>query len=350
MDIQRDSVVVRRISWGSVIAGVVTAIALSLLFTTLGTSLGLSMLQPKADDVVNGADKAVLAWSVISVVISLACGGFIAGRLAGTDGTVHGFLSWATSLIVASVLGFMAVGGALNMAGSAVGSVASATGSAVSGIGSVAANAAGGTAGGTADMAKNLSDRLGFDTRLTAENADDNITEALRKSGIRELQPDYLQSQLQAAGNDVASAVKDLAVSPDSSDAIFDKLGQKLKARIDTVSQSINRDDVKTALAQNTSMTPEEADKAVDNFIKTRDTTVTQAKQRLDELQGRLNEAKVQYAELKKEAIEKADQAASAGARLALWSFIALLIGAVVSAFAGLWGVNTHPEYRRIRA
>lgn len=346
MDIQRDSVVVRRISWGSVIAGVVTAIALSLLFTTLGTSLGLSMLQPKADDVVNGADKAVLAWSVISVVISLACGGFIAGRLAGTDGTVHGFLSWATSLIVASVLGFMAVGGALNMAGSAVGSVASATGSAVSGIGSVAAKAA----GGTADMAKNLSDRLGFDTRLTAENADDNITEALRKSGVPELQPDYLQSQLQAAGNDVASAVKDLAVSPDSSDAIFDKLGQKLKARIDTVSQSINRDDVKTALAQNTSMTPEEADKAVDNFIKTRDTTVTQAKQRLDELQGRLNEAKVQYAELKKEAIEKADQAASAGARLALWSFIALLIGAVVSAFAGLWGVNTHPEYRRIRA
>lgn len=346
MDIQRDSVVVRRISWGSVIAGVVTAIALSLLFTTLGTSLGLSMLQPKADDVVNGADKAVLAWSVISVVISLACGGFIAGRLAGTDGTVHGFLSWATSLIVASVLGFMAVGGALNMAGSAVGSVASATGSAVSGIGSVAAKAA----GGTADMAKNLSDRLGFDTRLTAENADDNITEALRKSGVPELQPDYLQSQLQAAGNDVASAVKDLAVSPDSSDAIFDKLGQKLKARIDTVSQSINRDDVKTALAQNTSMTPEEADKAVDNFIKTRDTTVSQAKQRLDELQGRLNEAKVQYAELKKEAIEKADQAASAGARLALWSFIALLIGAVVSAFAGLWGVNTHPEYRRIRA
>ncbi|KQN55414.1 CAP-Gly protein (plasmid) [Erwinia sp. E602] len=346
MDIQRDSVVVRRISWGSVIAGVVTAIALSLLFTTLGTSLGLSMLQPKADDVVNGADKAVLAWSVISVVISLACGGFIAGRLAGTDGTVHGFLSWATSLIVASVLGFMAVGGALNMAGSAVGSVASATGSAVSGIGSVAAKAA----GGTADMAKNLSDRLGFDTKLTAANADDNITEALRKSGVPELQPDYLQSQLQAAGNDVASAVKDLAVSPDSSDAIFDKLGQKLKARVDTVSQSVSRDDVKNALAQNTSMTPEEADKAVDNFIKTRDTTVTQAKQRLDELQGRLNEAKVQYAELKKEAIEKADQAASAGARLALWSFIALLIGAVVSAFAGLWGVNTHPEYRRIRA
>lgn len=346
MDIQRDSVVVRRISWGSVIAGVVTAIALSLLFTTLGTSLGLSMLQPKADDVVNGADKAVLAWSVISVVISLACGGFIAGRLAGTDGTVHGFLSWATSLIVASVLGFMAVGGALNMAGSAVGSVASATGSAVSGLGSVAAKAA----GGTADMAKNLSDRLGFDTQLTAVNADDNITEALRKSGIRELQPDYLQSQLQGAGNDVASAVKDLAVSPDSSDAIFDKLGQKLKARVDTVSQSVNRDEVKNALAQNTSMTPEEADKAVDNFIKTRDTTVTQAKQRLDELQGRLNEAKAQYAELKKEAIEKADQAASAGARLALWSFIALLIGAVVSAFAGLWGVNTHPEYRRIRA
>lgn len=346
MEIHKDAVLFRRISWGSVIAGVVTAIALSLLFTTLGTSLGLSMLQPKSEDIINGADKAVIAWSVISVVISLACGGFISGRLAGTDGTVHGFLSWATSLIIASVLGFAAVGGVLNTAGSAISGVASATGSAVSGIGSLAGKAA----GGSVDVASELTERMGLDTSFEANNADQKVADALKKSGIPELQPEYLQTQLKAAGNDITRALKDLAVSPDSSDVILNRLSDKLKSRADTVANSVDREDVKKALSANTTMTQQEADKAVDNFIETRDNAIAQVRERLNDAQGQLEETKARYAELKKEAIEKADAAASAGARMALWSFIALLIGAIVSAFAGLWGVNTHPEYRRIRA
>lgn len=134
----QDTELNRRVSWGSVIAGVVTVTAVSMLLTTLGSGLGLALLSPASDDVVNGADKAVLAWSLVSVVLSLACGGFVSGRLAGTDGTIHGFLSWATSLLVASVLGFAAAGGILHMAGSAVSATASFAGSAVSGLGSVA--------------------------------------------------------------------------------------------------------------------------------------------------------------------------------------------------------------------
>ncbi|MGP2504272.1 CAP-Gly protein, partial [Pantoea ananatis] len=34
----------RSVSWGSIIAGVVTVMAVSLLLTTLGSSLGFSML------------------------------------------------------------------------------------------------------------------------------------------------------------------------------------------------------------------------------------------------------------------------------------------------------------------
>ncbi|MGG6197009.1 hypothetical protein ACQV2B_23495 [Pantoea allii] len=91
----------------------------------------------------------------------------MAGRLAGADGTIHGFLSWATSLLVASVLGFAAAGGILHMAGSAVGAAASATGSAVSGLGSVAGKAS----GATADIAQNIANRLGLNTELAAPQA-----------------------------------------------------------------------------------------------------------------------------------------------------------------------------------
>lgn len=346
MELTNDTELSKRVSWGSIIAGVVTVMSISLLLTTLGTSLGLSMLSPQSEDVINGADKAVLIWSVVSIVLSLACGGFVAGRLAGVDGTLHGFLSWATALLVASVLGFAAAGGILHMAGNAVGAAASAAGSAVSGLGS----AAGKAAGMTADMGKNIADKLGLDTQLSEQQTDKQVLDALRKSNIKELQPDYLQSQLKAAGDDLASAVKDLAINPGNSDAILGDLSNKLKSRMDTVSKGVDRNEVKKALADNTQLTPEEADKSVDNFIQARDQAVKEVNGRMEQLENKLNEAKAQYAEFKKQAKEKADAASRAGAKIALWSFIGLLAGAIVSSLAGLWGVNTHPSKRRVRA
>ncbi|HBT30673.1 MAG TPA: CAP-Gly protein, partial [Erwinia persicina] len=54
MELRNELALTKRVSWGSIIAGVVTAMAISLLLTMLGTSLGLSMLSPKSDDIVNG--------------------------------------------------------------------------------------------------------------------------------------------------------------------------------------------------------------------------------------------------------------------------------------------------------
>lgn len=345
MGIVKQTELSRRVSWGSIIAGVVTVMAVSLLLTTLGSSLGFSLLSPQSDDMINGADKAFLVWSVISIVLSLACGGFVSGRLAGADGIIHGFLSWATSLLVASVLGFAAAGGILHMAGSAAGAAASATSSAVSGPG----NAAGKASGATADVAQNITDRPGLNTQLAATQADTQVLDALRRSHIKELQPDFLQSQLEAAASDIADSVKNLAVNPDNSDGIFDTLNGKLKSRAEAVSNDVDRNEVKKALAENTRLSPDEADKAVDNFLQARDKTVQEVSDRMTQLQSNLNDTKAQYAEFKKQAKEKADEASSAAAEIALWSFIALLVGAVVSALAGWWGVNTHTAPRRRR-
>lgn len=346
MEIKKDMELVRRVSWGSTIAGVVTVMAISLLLTTLGTSLGLSLLSPKSDDIVNGAGWAVLVWSVVSVVVSLACGGFVAGRLAAADGTIHGFLTWATSLLVASVLGFAAAGGILNMAGSAVGAATSAAGSAVKGIGNVAGNAT----GATTDIGQSILEKLGFNTQLSDQQIDKQVIDALRKSDIKELQPEFLQSQLKSAGEDLTKAAKNLAVNPENSDAILDDLSKKLKSRVEATSKSVDRNDVKKALTDNTSLSPEEADKAVENFIDMRDKAVQEVNERMVKLESDLNEAKAQYEELKQQAKDKADAAARAGAKIALWSFIGLLIGAIVSALAGLWGVNTHPSFKKIQA
>ncbi|MEX0632626.1 hypothetical protein M8494_13155 [Serratia ureilytica] len=66
-----------KISWGSVIGGVITVLAVSLLLSTLGTSLGFSIVDPTSDDPINGAGTTVVIWSAVSIIISLAAGALL---------------------------------------------------------------------------------------------------------------------------------------------------------------------------------------------------------------------------------------------------------------------------------
>lgn len=55
------------------------------------------------------------------------------------------------------------------------------------------------------------------------------MLDALRRSNLKELQPEFLLSQLEAAASDIATSVKDLAVNPGNNDAISGTLSCKLK-------------------------------------------------------------------------------------------------------------------------
>ena len=104
---------IRDRSWGSVFGGVMTVLAISVLLSILNSSIGLFMFDPLSDHPVAGIGTAVGIGSAIILVAGMAAGGFVAGKLAGMDGMIHGFLVWATTLIVAVVLGiFLAVGAA----------------------------------------------------------------------------------------------------------------------------------------------------------------------------------------------------------------------------------------------
>ncbi|CPR18174.1 CAP-Gly protein [Brenneria goodwinii] len=341
MSVTNELQLAKKISWGSIIGGVVTVLAVSLLLSTLGTSLGFSMVDPLSDEPVNGAGTTVLIWSAISIIISLAAGAFIAGRLAAMDGLIHGFLVWATSLIVAAILGSALLGGAMKATGNALGSVASLTGNVISGAGS----AVGGGLQGIANMGGRAFDNLNLDTSLQPEAMSNEVAAALRKSNIASLQPEYMQTQLEGAKAEIGEAIKAIAINPKSSDEIIQTLTDKLKKRGEALSKDVDRDSLTKALSDNTSMTQEEVNKTVDNLIEAKNKTVQVANQRLNDIEANIEQAKQQYAELKQQAREEAAAAASALAHAALWSFFALLIGAVVSALAGLWGVKTCNRY-----
>ena len=97
------------------------------------------------------------------------------------------------------------------------------------------------------------------------------------------------------------------------------------------MTNSIDRNEVSQALAKNTSLTPQEADQAVNNYL-------TEQEQFFNNLEINIQKAKVKYAQMKEEA--KAAAATQTAAKAALWSFIGLFIGLIVTMFTGKIGVD----------
>lgn len=128
---------VRRVSLRAIIAGAIVAISLQLLFSMLGLALGAWAFEPATDNTpAEGFDIGAGIWWVVTSIISMAAGGWVAGRLAGIpnrlDGGLHGLVTWGLVTLVTFYLLSSAVGGLLNATAYAVGQSASAIGEGVS--------------------------------------------------------------------------------------------------------------------------------------------------------------------------------------------------------------------------
>jgi len=131
------SAVWRRISWGAVFAGRFVALALMIWFAMVGAALGLSIGgNGDGEQDQQGIGIAVGIWWLLSEVIALFVGGWVAGRLIqapeALDAGLHGLAIWGVKTVLAAWLLLAGVGavlggatnvmqGALTGAGSAVG-------------------------------------------------------------------------------------------------------------------------------------------------------------------------------------------------------------------------------------
>lgn len=323
-----------RVSWGSIFGGVVTALAVSFLLSLLGSGLGLSAVDISTADAPDGLGTGMLIYTGLSVLISLALGGYVAGRLSVAEGCVHGFLSWAVTVLLAVILSGMLVNSAFNAASSIAGSVVSATGSVASGAGSLLGKGA----AGVADLAKNAFGDINIDPQSAAQDTNQQVQNVLRKSGIPQLQPEYLGQQLEGVKNDVGEAGKKLVQNPDNMDAISKELIEKIKARGQDIGKEIDKDKLAQAFKNNTDMTDEEAAQAADNVIRARNETVKTVQEGIDNANKQIEEAKVKLEQAKQQALEQAEKAKKAVAQASIWSFVSLLIAAVLSAYTGHLG------------
>jgi hypothetical protein len=97
-----------RISFGAVVAGAIVAAATWLLLYLLGAALGATSVSALGAPGDTGRGGGI--WTIITLALALALGGYVASRLSGThshlDGELHGITTWALTVLI----GLLAIG------------------------------------------------------------------------------------------------------------------------------------------------------------------------------------------------------------------------------------------------
>jgi hypothetical protein len=118
-----------RVRWGPIISGIVVALATQLILSALGAAIGSSFLAgsdaPRSN--ASGVASNVGIWSIISLLISLFLGSWVAARACGpmnrNTALLNGAVLWATTLALSAWLVASGVTGAFGIAASNAGEV-----------------------------------------------------------------------------------------------------------------------------------------------------------------------------------------------------------------------------------
>lgn len=112
-----------RVRWGSVVAGLLSALATFAILSLLGAALGATTLNANGGTAPNGATPDQYSgvagiWGAVSALLSFFIGGFIAARTAAVGGRGNGWINGTMVFLAGIVLiAFLAGQGAGNLFG-----------------------------------------------------------------------------------------------------------------------------------------------------------------------------------------------------------------------------------------
>ncbi len=277
----RDGRPVKRISWGAIVAGALTALAVLTLLNMLFYGIGISTINTASEqNPFAGLPVGMLIATIISNLVALFVGGYVAGKLAGTPrtfpGIMHGILTWVLLTIFTFYLATTAVGslvsGVTSTLGSAFSAASSGISSAVSAVpGSAVPNSPQGAAGAL-NQIPGLS------------NVQGQIDQLLNQAGV--------QNPQQASQQLVSTAVNTI------------QSGESLTSEA-------TQQEFTNVIAQNSDLSEQEIQQQVQQFSQN-------AQQQIDQAQ--------------QQASETAQAAANAVGTAAIIAFFVLLVGAGVAA------------------
>jgi hypothetical protein len=274
------------VSWGAIFAGAAAAAAISFILIILGFGLGMSVISPWSGEDTSATTIGIstIVWLLITQIIASGLGGYLAGRLRVKwssvhhdevyfRDTAHGMLSWAIATLVTAAFLGSAIAGVVGGGAKLAGTVAS---GAAMGSGALVAQASGNGGGEGSDGGGVMS--YFVDTMFRSETP----PQAQDASQMRS-----------EAGRILANSIRRGELSAE------------------------DRTYLASMVARSTGISPQEAEKRVNDLY-------TQATQTIEQT--------------KTQAKEAADTARKAAAGASLWMFVALLAGAFFASLAALWG------------
>ncbi len=106
-----------QIRWGAVLAGATGGLATYLVLSMFGFAVGITAVEPRAADPLNTITSSTGAWTGVGMLLAAFVGGYVAARLSGMarrgDGVLHGFVAWATFIVLLLWITTTAVGSVL---------------------------------------------------------------------------------------------------------------------------------------------------------------------------------------------------------------------------------------------
>jgi hypothetical protein len=273
------TIMLNRISWGAVLAGVVVALVTQLILNLLGIGIGAATLDPAAGTGGNPSASTFSIgagiWFVLSGVLASLAGGYAAGRLAGKpkESTAgwHGLTAWAFTTLVVFYLLTTTVGGIL---GGAYRTVTSALGNVAQTVGSTAQTAA----------------QVAAPNLPQVTNPFSSIEQAIRGN---------------TGGNDPA-ALRDAAVAA-----------------------------VRAAVTGNEQQAADARNRAAEAIARAQNIPIDQARTQVQQYEQQYRQSVDQA---RQQATEAADAASSAVSTAALLGALGLILGAVAAWFGGRMG------------
>ncbi len=278
---------VKRISWGAIFAGALVALLTLTLLNMLFYGIGISSINTASEqNPIAGLGIGTLIATVISNLVALFLGGYVAGKLAGTPrrfpGIMHGVLTWALLTIFTFYLATTAIGSLVSGVTGAVGSAFSAATSGISSaVGAVPGSAVPNSPQGAAGALNQIPG---------LSNVQGQIDQLINRTGV--------QNPQQAGQQLVRAAVNTVQ----SGESLTSQQSQQQFADI---------------IGQNSDLSDQEVQQQVQQFTQN-------AQQRVDQAQ--------------QQAAETAQTAANAVGTASIIAFFVLLIGAAVAAAGSAFG------------
>lgn len=315
--VERTGAPLKRISWSAIFAGVIVSMVIYLLLAILGTAIGASTIDPQTEqNPMDNIGMGAAIWTGLSMLIAIAAGGYISGRLAQREGALHGVLMFGVNTLVSVwfiiLIANSAVTGTMNILGAGLQAVGS-------GARAIAPQ--------VTEMAKQKLD----ENNINLDSIQNELETTLRQTGKPELQPEALQNQAQGEVNNAQNQVSaPPAQTPAANNNDITDFFKGLAERNEATFQAADRE-------------------ALKNIIKARTgRDDAQAEQLVNQTEQQYQAARAKYEELKKQAEQKSreigEKAAAAAAKAAWFTFFMLIVEAVLAGVMGMIGRRTQPR------